>query len=281
MKTSNSAREAITTYERSRELETALLEADFCLPAGSIELARQHRAAQLTSQRLKLTEMQPWRRRYSDSHFEMRLGNYRGLTIICAQHERVREELTALLPGDEGNWAGDYNKLKKVNDFLSPFALQSSGTALFFTPGRSLFNTQHLEPPAGYSFRWLTPSEIANYRGSNPFPNALGFSKDRPDAQVIAAEYENQIIGVAGASEDSSIARQIGVDVLFDHQQRGLATALVQKLALAVLDEGFLPFYGTSPSHVPSQNVALRAGLEPCWFEYVSTSLLDVNVNQA
>ena len=226
--------------------------------------------------------MHPARRRYRD-HWELRLINYRGLTVICAQHPRVREAADNLLAGDNGNWVGDYSELRKLNDYLTPYALQMSGTSLFFTPGRDFF-TRDADarpglPAEGYTVRWLEPSELEQYRGNPDFENALGFKELRPDVQVLGAYAEGELVALAGASEDSDWCRQIGIDVLPGHRGRGLASYLVRELSQAILAEGFVPFYGTSPSHINSQQVALNAGLRPAWWEFVSTSLNEISVD--
>lgn len=264
----------------------AQLEADFCLEPGVLRHARTQGSTLLRSARLPLDRMAEHRRLFRD-HFEMRLGNFRGITLLCTHHQRVGDEITALLGGDAGNWVGDYSTLRKLNDYLTPYALQNSGTALFLTPGREVFEQSYRECTdarlnqvaaslAGrLELRWLTPTEIDHYRAENPFTNALGFSDIRPDVLVLAAHLDGEPIGMAGASADSALMYQIGIDVLPAHRNTGLATVLVRMLTTAVLNEGFLPFYGTSPSHIVSQRLALAAGYTPAWWEYVSSSLLD------
>ena len=83
-------------------------------------------------------------------------------------------------------------------------------------------------------------------------------------------------VAMVGLSDDSPIMRQIGIDVLPAWRGAGIASSLVRDAARLTLAEGYLPFYGTSPSHILSQRVAMNAGLVPTWWEYVSTSLNDL-----
>lgn len=272
----------ITSYQQAEKILAAQLSIDLCLPEQAIDIAQQHGSTHLSARRIPLDEMHPARRRYRD-HWELRLINYRGLTVICAQHPRVREAADNLLAGDNGNWVGDYSELRKLNDYLTPYALQMSGTSLFFTPGRDFFtHSEDARPgllPEGYTVRWLEPSELEQYRGNPDFENALGFKELRPDVQVLGAYAEGELVALAGASEDSDWCRQVGIDVLAGHRGRGLASYLVRELSQAILAEGFVPFYGTSPSHIISQQVALNAGLRPAWWEFVSTSLNEISVD--
>lgn len=269
----------IQSYAELQSIVRRQVEADHCLRSGSIEIAQAHGGALLTSPRLDLDQMAAHRRRFSD-HFELRLSNFQGLTLLCAQHPRVLDEVSALLGGDAGNWVGDYSKLRRVNDFLTPYALQNSGTALFFTPKReTVENPPNVSLADGYSLRKLSIHELAEYKEAGNFSNALGFSEVRPDVLVLAAKRGDDVVAMAGSSEDSDIMWQIGIDVLSDHRSKGLGTALVAQLTQDILAHGKVPFYGTSPSHIQSQTLAQRAGYEPAWFEFVSSSLLEASTS--
>lgn len=269
----------IRSYSELQRIVRAQLEADHCLRSGSIEVAQANRGALLAAPRLDLDQMAAHHRRFSD-HFELRLSNFQGLTLLCAQYGRVLDEVRALLGGDGGNWVGDYSKLRRVNDFLTPYALQNSGTALFFTPKReTVENPPNISLTDGYSLRKLSIHKLAEYKDSGNFSNALGFSEIRPDVLVLAAKHGDDVVAMAGASEDSDIMWQIGIDVLPEHRSKGLGTALVAQLTQEILAQGKVPFYGTSPSHIQSQTLAQRAGYEPAWFEFVSSSLLEASIS--
>lgn len=139
----------------------------------------------------------------------------------------------------------------------------------------------------------LDAEQFERFRGDKRYSNALGFSERRPDVLVLAAypvdedapgapaagESDPALadpIAMVGLSDDSPIMRQIGIDVLPAWRGAGIASALVRDAARLTLAEGYLPFYGTSPSHMLSQRVAMNAGLVPTWWEYVSTSLNDL-----
>lgn len=256
--------------------------------------------------------------------------------------------------GDQSNWLGDYAQLRQLNELLTPYTQQVSGTSIYYTPGRALLNSVIPEGvqaqevkcavPGVGMMRRVDPAELkaallaeitgertirreANasagalevdpqdtqarvthlrvelldaeqferFRGDKRYSNALGFSVTRPDVLVLAAypvdENASQAsevaaagesaaladpIAMVGLSDDSPIMRQIGIDVLPAWRGVGIASVLVRDAARLTLAEGYLPFYGTSPSHMLSQRVAMNAGLVPTWWEYVSTSLNDL-----
>ncbi|MCL2300471.1 MAG: GNAT family N-acetyltransferase [Firmicutes bacterium] len=70
---------------------------------------------------------------------------------------------------------------------------------------------------------------------------------------------------MAGASIDCARMWQVGIDMLPDCRNHGLAAYLVNRLTLEILRRGFVPYYGTSIANIPSQRTAHRAGYYPAW----------------
>lgn len=333
-------RGAVTTFDRVRHILAAQLEADFCLPAGAISQAQNLGAEVLSALQLPTEEMSASRRRNVDT-WELRVGNYLGVGLLCAKYPRVLKTATEYMRGDLSNWLGDYAPLRQLNELLTPYSQQVSGTSVYYTPSRNLLESvvppdvpaqevkcavpgigmmhrvdsgvlreslrQHIcglrtvtkVPNASadegdttfseFSVRieFLQPEQYERFRGDPRYSNALGFSKRRPDITVLAAFDPDAAtaladpLAMAGASDDSPLMRQIGIDVLPQVRQRGLAARLVYELSRMVLADGRVPFYGTSPSHVLSQRVALAAGFIPTWWESVSTSMHDMPLDEA
>ena len=351
-------RGAVTTADRARHILHTQLEADFCQAPGSISRALEELRDYPEAESLPLlatvqppSEKMGAARRRNDDIWELRVANYASVGILCAKHPRVLEKAIDYMLGDQSNWLGDYAQLRQLNELLTPYTQQVSGTSIYYTPGRALLNSVVPEgvqaqevkcavPGVGMMRRvdpaelkaallaeitgertirreanasagalevapedtearvtrlrvdLLSEEQIESFRGDKRYSNALGFSTTRPDVLVLAAypvdedtpdapaEGESPAlvdpIAMAGLSDDSPIMRQIGIDVLPAWRGAGIASALVRDAARLTLAEGYLPFYGTSPSHMLSQRVALNAGLVPTWWEYVSTSMNDL-----
>ena len=75
---------------------------------------------------------------------------------------------------------------------------------------------------------------------------------------------------MAGASMDSPVMWQIGINVDSDTRAKGIGKMLVTLLKNEILGMNRLPYYGTSMSHIASQKVALGAGFVPAWAELVT-----------
>ena len=355
-------RGAVTTADRARHILHTQLEADFCQAPGSISRALEELRDHPEAESLPLlatvqppSEKMGAARRRNDDIWELRVANYASVGILCAKHPRVLEKAIDYMLGDQSNWLGDYAQLRQLNELLTPYTQQVSGTSIYYTPGRALLNSVVPEGvqaqevkcavPGVGMMRRVDPAELkaallaeitgertirreANasagalevdpedtearvtrlrvelldaeqferFRGDKRYSNALGFSVTRPDVLVLAtypveenASKASEVaaagesdpaladpIAMVGMSDDSPIMRQIGIDVLPAWRGAGIASVLVRDAARLTLAEGYLPFYGTSPSHMLSQRVAMNAGLVPTWWEYVSTSLNDL-----
>lgn len=351
-------RGAVTTADRARHILHTQLEADFCQAPGSISRALEELRDYPEAESLPLlatvqppSEKMGAARRRNDDIWELRVANYASVGILCAKHPRVLDKAIDYMLGDQSNWLGDYAQLRQLNELLTPYTQQVSGTSIYYTPGRALLNSVVPEGvqaqevkcavPGVGMMRRVDPAELkaallaeitgertirreANasagalevdpqdtqarvtrlrvelldaeqferFRGDKRYSNALGFSVTRPDVLVLAAYPVDENasgapaagespaladpIAMVGVSDDSPIMRQIGIDVLPAWRGAGIASVLVRDAARLTLAEGYLPFYGTSPSHILSQRVAMNAGLVPTWWEYVSTSLNDL-----
>lgn len=352
-------RGAVTTADRARHILHTQLEADFCQAPGSISRALEELRDYPDAESLPLlatvqppSEKMGAARRRNDDIWELRVANYASVGILCAKHPRVLDKAIDYMLGDQSNWLGDYAPLRQLNELLTPYTQQVSGTSIYYTPGRALLNSVVPEgvqaqevkcavPGVGMMRRvdpaelkaallaeitgerticreanasagalevdpedtearvtrlrveLLAAEQIERFRGDKRYSNALGFSVTRPDVLVLAAYPVEEDaadvpaagesapaladpIALVGVSDDSPIMRQIGIDVLPAWRGAGIASVLVRDAARLTLAEGYLPFYGTSPSHMLSQRVAMNAGLVPTWWEYVSTSLNDL-----
>ena len=349
-------RGAVTTADRARHILHTQLESDFCQAPGSISRALEELRDYPEAESLPLlatvqppSEKMGAARRRNDDIWELRVANYASVGILCAKHPRVLDKAIDYMLGDQSNWLGDYAQLRQLNELLTPYTQQVSGTSIYYTPGRALLNSVVPEGvqaqevkcavPGVGMMRRVDPAELkaallaeitgertirreANasagalevdpqdtqarvthlrvelldaeqferFRGDKRYSNALGFSERRPDVLVLAAYAVDGAgdtegagipanadpVAMVGMSDDSPIMRQIGIDVLPAWRGAGIASVLVRDAARLTLAEGYLPFYGTSPSHMLSQRVAMNAGLVPTWWEYVSTSLNDL-----
>jgi predicted GNAT family acetyltransferase len=92
-------------------------------------------------------------------------------------------------------------------------------------------------------------------------------NSDRRDVIAVAGYKNNEIIGVAGADNDSDTMWQVGIDVIPDNRNQGIATVLVKIITNEILKMGIVPFYGTAWSNIVSIKTAISSGYRPAWVE--------------
>ena len=75
---------------------------------------------------------------------------------------------------------------------------------------------------------------------------------------------------VAGASADSPLFWQIGINVEKEAECRHIASTLVTILKEEIEKLGKVPYYGTSMSNLASQRAAVNAGFRVAWVELLA-----------
>ena len=129
--------------------------------------------------------------------------------------------------------------------------------------------------PDGYAIE-VGGAELVDGLEPADWPNAVAprrAAERRREAVVAVAMREDVVVGVATASTDSDTLWQIGIDVHSDHRARGLGAALTSQVARGVLDEGRVPYYGSSINNIASRRTAQSAGFYPRWVSVFTTAV--------
>lgn len=175
-----------------------------------------------------------------------------------------------------------------LHGFLKKYAENTTGHRLFEIPnlllienelkkyGYTLTTTYHMFLPSEkieaddkFDVKWFYDKEIHQFYGDERFPNAIceSYLPQRPDRIVVCAYDGENIMGMAGCSEDAPHWEQIGIDVIPQYRSMGVGSYLVTLLKNRILENGDIPFYGTSLSNYHSWNIALNSGFRPAWVE--------------
>lgn len=138
--------------------------------------------------------------------------------------------------------------------FAAPFIY---GHSIYYTPDFDKIKKQPFID--GFDFYIKEGKEIHELYKISGFENALQYdiNDSCPDAIAIYAMKGNEIVGMAGASFDSNLMWQIGVDVLPKFRNKGLA--------MSIMEKGVIPYYGSASSNIASQSVAYKSGFIPTW----------------
>ena len=117
-----------------------------------------------------------------------------------------------------------------------------------------------------YETRMLGPADFeALYLPE--WSNALCRDRKQLDVLGVGAYDSGKLVGLAGCSADCEDMWQIGVDVLPAYRRSGIASALTNTLAKAILERGKVPFYCSAWSNIRSVRNAVKSGFIPAWVE--------------
>ncbi|WP_026658626.1 GNAT family N-acetyltransferase [Butyrivibrio sp. AC2005] len=167
---------------------------------------------------------------------------------------------------EEGSeWFLEAKNLHRLNDRLGKDGYQIGMVHPFYITEK----TSEVDT-SDYEIKWYRGKEIEQFRGDSRFCEAYTFCKTAPDMVGVAAIRDGNILGMAGASMDSPLMWQIGINVEPAGRKKGIGKKLVTLLKNEILTKGRLPYYGTSMGHIASQKVALGAGFIPAWAELVT-----------
>lgn len=200
-------------------------------------------------------------RKYTDEDEILKILIFNGKAIISAD-KCIKDWCIKNLSRFPGAWMFLYSNLRKIDKKLNEFGYEIDNTHHYYLPMDKEFTRNNIK------LKWYEKDEILKFKDDDRFDEAFSFNKNYPDILAVAAvDEEDNILGMAGASEDSKIMWQIGINVLEDEKGKGIASFIVQSLKNEILNRGKVPFYGTVESHIISQKVALKSGFYPAFAE--------------
>ena len=211
---------------------------------------------------ITLSEIREGRRVYSpEKYFFHMVTTGRGAVITA--DEFLHPFLHQFIKDRAGHWLFEQDNLTGLERELNKFDYTLTASHHMFLPATDA------TPRIDASVRWFYGEQIKQFYGDGRFPNAIcpEFQPNRPDRIVVCAYDGDKIMGMAGCSEDASHWMQIGIDVMPEYRSRGVGTYLVTLLKNKILENGDIPFYGTSLSNYHSWNIALNCGFRPAWVE--------------
>ncbi|TGY43713.1 N-acetyltransferase [Clostridium sartagoforme] len=201
-------------------------------------------------------------RKYTDDKEIIKILIFNGKLVISAD-KSIKEWCKENLLNIPGEWMFLYSVLRKIDKKINEFGYEIDNTHHYYLPkeNNELVNEN-------YKLKWFEEDEILQFKGDNRFDEAFAFNKNYPDVLAVAAVDDNDnILGMAGASKDSDIMWQIGINVMKEANGKGIASTIVRAVKNEILKRDKVPFYGTVESHIISQKVALKSGFYPVFAE--------------
>ena len=216
---------------------------------------------------LTVSALQEGRRMYSQEKYFFHMVTTGGNAVLTAD-ECLQPYLHKFMKDRTGHWLFEIPNLLPLEKELNRLGYTLTQTHHMFLPTAEAETKQNGRQ--NYSVKWFyDKEEIEQFYGDERFPNAIctEYLPHRPDKIVVCAYDGEKIMGMAGCSEDAIGWQQIGIDVMPEYRSKGVGTYLVALLKNRILEQGNIPFYGTSVSNYYSWNIALNCGFRPAWVE--------------
>ena len=203
----------------------------------------------------------PKARKYLPLPFQCDLVSY-GSNIVAQVDASLVDVVTEYIGKYSVEHCFETPNINALNDMLAPHNLKVCFMAQYFLP-----DITRLKPLAcDYELRILEQKNFENLYLPQ-WSNALCDNRKELDVLGVGAYDNGELIGLAGCSADCEDMYQIGIDVLPQYRQQGIASALTSRLALEIIAHGKVPFYCAAWSNLKSVRNAVKCGFRPAWVE--------------
>lgn len=188
--------------------------------------------------------------------------------LLVTGREDIVSVLQMKIGRFRGTWFMDAPALASVDRLIVPYGWQIEQVHPFYIGKQTAKVDLN-----GYDLRWYEQKDIRKFENDERFEEAFCFDENAPDVLGVAALRAGEIVAMAGASADSDLMWQLGVNTMPEYRNRGIGSKLVEALKNEVIKRGVLPFYGTAMSHHASMRLAQNAGFYPAWTEMITSEI--------
>lgn len=206
-----------------------------------------------------------------DLPFFCHLVSYGG-NVIASVDASIADTVETYINKFEVGHCFETPNLYVLNDEFKKHGMQVCFMAEYFLPDLEQLTLL----PCDYDLKILQPDKLTDLYVPE-WANALCEDRKHLDVLAVGAYDHDKLIGLAGCSADCETMWQIGVDVLPDYRQQGIAAALTSALALEIIKLGKVPFYCCAWSNIRSVRNAIKSGFKPAWVELTAESIAFVD----
>lgn len=198
----------------------------------------------------------------ADTGFKLACVN--GKLLVMAE-EPILNWCKEKLAHVKGTWFSEPANLIRLHEKLKEYGQVLADAHHYYIPAEGAE-----KPENRFDVKWYEKEEIKVFKDDERFGEALVFDEETPDMLAVCAMRDETILGMAGATADTPLMWQLGVNVTEEGKGLGVGAYVTSLLKWRVIEEGKVPFYGTVESHIKSQKVAFAAGFVPAFYEIFS-----------
>ena len=186
-----------------------------------------------------------------------------GGNAVVTADKALHPFLSEFIKGNKGHWLFELPKLFEINRELEKHGFTLKPSFHMQLPYKDVM------PKRDYPVKWYFEREIDRFYGDKRFTHAIcdRYLENCPDRIAVVALDGDEIMGMAGCSEDAPGWFQIGIDVCPQYRGKGVATYLVTLIKNEIIRRGGNPFYNSAVGNYRSMQTALSCGFKPTWME--------------
>lgn len=194
-----------------------------------------------------------------------------GNALVASVDKRLEMFMNSFVNKHLGFRCFDMPQLNKLNTEFNKYNKCVGIIAEYYLPDI----TKKREVNPDFDIKIVIDDEITSLYDDDRFQMALSYSceSERRDVIAVVGYRNGEIIGVAGASNDSDTMWQVGIDVIPDFRNKGAASVLTKIITNEILKLGIVPFYGTAWSNIASKNTAISSGYKSAWVELAAADI--------
>lgn len=219
-----------------------------------------------TENKVVISESSKDARKYLSLPFDCDLTSY-GNNIVASTNEELAEFVKAYIDKYPIHRSFETPNLHLLNEGLQKSCMKICFIAEYFLPDVAILTALECD----YSMKVMQPIDFEGLY-IDEWSNALCEKRKHLDALGIGAFDKGKLIGLAACSADCETMWQIGIDVLPQYRQKGIAAAITSRLALEIIDRGKVPFYCAAWSNIKSVRNAIKSGFRPAWVQMTAKS---------
>lgn len=235
------SRDILKTAMRQSAVDLACEPEDFLADKNKIVISKKNQGA----------------RKYLELPFECNLVSYDN-NIVAS----VREDIVVVIENYIKKYLVEHcfetPNMNVLSEALAKYDLKICFMAEYFLPDVTLLKKHDCK----YEMRILNQSDFADLYKPE-WSNAL--CEKRKEFDILG-------VGAYDSSKLCDSMRQIGIDVLPEYRQMGIASALTSALAIEISERGKVPFYCAAWSNFKSVKNAIKSGFRPAWVEMTAKS---------
>jgi hypothetical protein len=193
--------------------------------------------------------------------------------LVATVDEAIKPYIEAFMTRHSGFRCFDTPQLIVLNKEFEKYGKSVCHIAEFFLPDME----KKVRINEDITIKIMEGDEISDLYADDRFHMALSYdnTSDKRDVLAVCGYINSELVGIAGASNDSETMWQIGIDVLSSHRRKGVAVTLIKTITDEIISRGKVPYYCTAWSNIASKRSAINSGYKTAWVEMTAKDTLE------